>query len=84
MPNASAMPNMTHNRAAPPVTQAEGGVAVGEGVGVGKGDVARGEGADEASEVEGLMLSVRAPRSHSAAAAPSRTSSASASHRRGG
>jgi hypothetical protein len=84
MPNASAMPNMTHNRTAPPVTQGEGGVAVDGGVGVGKGDVAGGEGADEASEVEGLMRSGRAPRNHSAAAAPSTTSSASASHRRGG
>ena len=91
MPNASAMPNMTHNRAAPPVTQGEGGVAVVGGVGVGKGDVTSGEGraegpalsADEASEVEGPVLSGRAPRSHSTAAAPSTTTNASASHRRG-
>jgi len=79
MPSASAMPNMTHNRTAPPVIQGEGGVAVDEGVGVGKGDVAGGEG-----RAEGLMLPGRAPRSHSAAAAPSTTSSASAGHRRGG
>jgi hypothetical protein len=70
---------MTHNRAAPPVTQGEGEMAVDGGVGVGKGDVTGGE-----SRAEELVRSGCAPRSHRAAAAPSTTSSASASHRRGG